>query len=347
MRKEKEYFIDSLSMLLASGMVVNLALSSINEEIKSRKLKKIIGQIETDIDAGFPLWKALEKTRIFPAYTVSLIRIGEKTGKLAENLKVVASQSEKDRELSSKISSAMVYPIFVFTLTVIVGVGIAWFILPKLANVFASLRIDLPLITQILINIGNFLAEYGIYVVPGAILVLIVLFYFLFSFSKTAFIGQALLFLFAPARRLIQEIEISRFGFTLGTLLTSGLPVVEALDSLHQASTFYNYRRLYAHLRDRVEEGNSFQKSLASFPSSRRLIPTPIQQLLISAEASGRLPESLLKIGEMYEQKADITTKNLSVLLEPVLLVIVWLGVVAVALAVILPLYSLLGGINQ
>lgn len=345
--KGKEYFIEQLSMLLGAGMPVVLALSSIEKEIKSGRLKKIIASIGADIESGSTISASLEKSGIFPQSTISLIRIGEESGRLSENLKVVALQEQKEREFRSRITSAMMYPGFVFTLTIAVGLSIAWFILPRLASVFASLHAKLPLITVWLIKFGSFLGQYGIYVIPAFIIVSLLLIFFVFIFKKTNFLGQAILFHIPAISGLLREVELARFGSLLGNLLQAGLPVLDSLKSLAESTTLYGYRKLYLHLYEMVKEGNSFQKSFEAFKNINSLIPVPIQQLVITSEQSGNLDNTLIKIGEMYETKTEDSAKNISVLLEPILLVIVWLGVVTVALAVILPLYSLLGSLNS
>lgn len=342
--KERDYFIENLSMLISSGMPIISVLDAIAQELRSRRIKNVIAEIKLDIESGSPLWRTLANTNLFPEHAVSLIRLGEESGKLTENLKVVAIEQEKDRVFKSKLRSAMMYPVFVLSLTVIIGIGIAWFILPKLALVFGQLKIKLPLITKILIGAGTFLGDYGQYVVPAAIIVMAALFFFIFVFSKTKFIGQFILFSSPGIKELIKEVEVARFGYLLGTLLEAGLPITHALDSLASATEIIQYRKLYIHLRDSVEDGNSIQKSFVTFKHANRLIPAPIQQLVVAGEQSGSLSTTLLKIGQTFETKADTTTKNLTVILEPILLVIVWLGVVAVALAVILPIYSLIGG---
>lgn len=344
---EKAYFIEQLSMLLSAGMPVALALSSIGKEIKSSRLKKIITSIATDIDSGSTISDSLEKAGIFPESTISLIRIGEESGRLSENLKGVALQEQKEREFRSKITSAMMYPGFAFTLTIAVGLGIAWFILPRLASVFASIKADLPLITIWLITFGSFLGQYGIYVIPAFIAVSLLLLFFVFFFPKTNFLGQVILFHTPAISGLLKEVELARFGSLLGNLLQTGLPVLESLQSLTESTTLYRYKKLYLHIGEKVKEGNSFQKSFEQYKHINNLIPVPIQQLVITAEQSGNLANTLIKIGEVYETKTEDSAKNISVLLEPILLVIVWLGVVAVALAVILPLYSLLGSLNK
>lgn len=344
---EKEYFIEQLSMLLGAGMAVSLALSAIRKEIKSGRLKKIIASIETDIDSGSTISTSLEKAGIFSQSTISLIKIGEESGRLSENLKVVALQEQKEKEFRSKITSAMMYPGFVFTLTIVVGLSTAWFILPRLATVFASLHVKLPLITIWLIAFGSFLGKYGIYVIPAFIITSLLLIFFVFVFRKTNFLGQAILFHTPAISGLLKEVELARFGSLLGNLLQAGLPVLESLESLADSTTLYRYKKLYLYLYEKVKEGNSFQKSFEQYKHINSFIPFPIAQLIITSEQSGNLANTLIKIGEMYEAKTQNTAKNISVLLEPVLLVIVWLGVVAVALAVILPLYSLIGSLNQ
>ncbi|MBN1778636.1 MAG: type II secretion system F family protein, partial [Candidatus Buchananbacteria bacterium] len=168
----------------------------------------------------------------------------------------------------------------------------------------------------------------------------------IFYFPKTKIIGQVILFNLPGIKRLIQEIELARFGYLLGTLLKAGLPINQALDSLVQATTSYQYKKFYRRLAISIENGNSFQKSFLNYKRLKRLIPNPIQQLVFAGEQSGGLSKILLKISQIYEVKTETTTKDLSVILEPILLVIVWLGVVSVAMAVILPIYNLIGGFD-
>lgn len=345
--KEKEYFLENLAVLLTSGMDIMTAIKAIRGEIKSKRMLKIIDVLVDEIESGSYLWHALENTNLLPAHIIFLIRLGEETGRLSENLAVVSIQQQKDRELLSKVRSAMIYPVIVFSLTITIGLGIAWFVLPRLSKVFAELKINLPILTKGIIAIGAFLGNYGSFVVPIAIVFVLVVFYFLFVSKGTKFIGQAILLVIPGIKRLIQDIELSRFGYILGTLLGSGLLITRSLDSIYEATSLRRYKKFYSHLRNSLEEGGSFRDSFDSYPETRKLLSLPVQQMIIAGEGSGRLSEALIKIGEIYEKKADTTTKNLAVILEPILLVLVWVGVVAVALSVILPIYSLIGGLNQ
>lgn len=347
LKKEKEYFVENLSMLVASGMPVLTALNAIAQDVFSSRMKTNVQSITTAIENGSTIWKALKESGLFHDHTIALIRLGEESGRLSENLKVISVEEKKSRLFRSKIHSAMMYPTFVLFVTFVVGLGIAWFILPKLSLIFSQLKIELPWMTRVLIDLGAFLNEKGFYVLPLFGVFVFLLFYIFFFFSKTKWIGQTILLSLPGISGLIREIEIARFGYLLGTLLEAGVPITRALKLLAHATDIRHYGIFYQQLRDSLSEGNSFRKTFLLLPNIKKIIPLPIQQLIIVGEQSGNLSEVLQEMSESYEGKADMTTKNLTTILEPVILVIVWLGVVGVALSVILPIYSLVGGLNS
>ena len=340
-REERDYLLENLTLLLSSGTGVAASIESLSKEVSSSQGKKLAQTILEEIDSGSSLWRALDKTNAFPQRTISLIRAGEKSGRLTENLQAAVSQQQKEKLFRSRVSSAMFYPVLVFGVMIVVGLGVSWFLLPRLAQVFRSLNVDLPFLTRILIGFGEFLNRYGLVAVPIATLILIGGGFLFFRFW-----GDLILPFVPGVGRLIKEIELSRFGFILGSLLESGLPISDALDSLEESTSIRPYRRFYSYLGRNIKEGLSFGKSFSSYPKISRIFPLPVRHILSSAEQSGRLPETLLNIGRNYEVRVDDTAKNLTVVLEPVLLVVVWFGVLLVALAVILPIYGLIGGLS-
>src|SRR3990170_4955603 len=168
--EEKTFFIENLSMLLASGMTISTALSAIKADLRSPRMKEIVAEIETDVNAGVRTSAALEKSHILPEQIISLIRVGEETGRLSENLKVIVNLQHRELAFNSKIRSAMLYPALVLGLTFVIGVGVTWFILPRLATVFGQLDVTLPLITRALIAAGTFLGDYGAIFLPSLLL---------------------------------------------------------------------------------------------------------------------------------------------------------------------------------
>jgi type II secretory pathway component PulF len=334
-------------MLVASGLSMADSLEVIKEGVSSGRMKKLLITAQEELNGGYPLWKVLRNMNLFQKQKLSLIRIGEESGRLAENLKIIVAQEKKDQAFKSKIRSATIYPMFIFVVALLIGIGVSFYLLPKLITLFSQMKIELPLFTRILIKIGTLIRDYGSTLLPSLVLGIIALFYFVFVFNKTKVIGQFLSFNFFVTKRLIREIELARFSYMLGILLQSGLSITESLESLSKTAEYYNYRNLYIKIRKELEEGNSFQKIFSADKSIKNMIPRPIQQMIVVGENSGNLPETLLNIGDIYEEKLEETTRNLSVLLEPILLVIIWLGVLFLALAIIMPIYGIIGGINK
>ncbi|HEX6462006.1 MAG TPA: type II secretion system F family protein [Candidatus Saccharimonadales bacterium] len=344
--KEREYFSENLAMLLKSGVPVGQALDALATSTHNRNMKKILDGVQGDIEAGMSLAQALERSHIMSRQTLALVRLGESSGRLIDNLQLAAQQEEKRHLFRSKLRSALIYPAFVLSLTLVVGLGVAWFLLPRLSDTFSQLGADLPLVSKIMINFGLFLKEYGIIAVPATLAGVLLIGYIAFGFRPTRRIGQWLLFSFPGIGRLIREIEIAQFGYLLGTLLDAGLPITQATNLLENATNATRYQRFYHHLGQSLSDGYSFKESLDHYKKIGKLIDPSVQQMVISGERSGSLSMVLRTIGRTYEQKADTTTNNLETILEPILLIIVWLGVMVVAVAVIIPVYSLVGGLN-
>jgi type II secretory pathway component PulF len=344
--KEREFFTENLALLLKAAVPIGQVLDSLLESARSSSMKKAIVQMQADVEAGYSLSDVLERSGVVNAQTLALVQLGEQSGHLVQNLELAAKQEEKRHTFRSKVRSALLYPTFVLGLTVVVGLAVAWFLLPRLAVTFSQLDVKLPFISKIFINLGLFLKDHGVIAVPLFLLALAVAGYVLFLAPKTKDIGTRLLFMLPGISRMMREVEIAQFGYLLGTLLEAGLPVTKAIRLLASSSNAPQYRAFYNYLAASLEDGFSFKQSIASYKGVSKLLPPSVQQMVIAGERSGSLSEVLLTIGHTYEQKSDITTANLEAILEPILLIIVWLGVMAVAIAVILPIYSLVGGLH-
>lgn len=345
--KDREYVITNLALLLRAGVPLGQGLQSLIDTTRSSGLKKALRQMQNDIEEGMSLGTTLQRSGLASEQTLALVRLGEESGNLIENLHVAATQEEKQRVFRAKVKSALMYPSFVLSLTVIVGLGVAWFLLPRLADTFSNLNVKLPLISQIFINFGLFLKTNGIWAVPAAIIGMLLLGYIIFGAPKTKVAGQALLLRTPGISRLMREVEIARFGYLLGTLLNAGLTMTQSLELLQHATALRPYQQLYKQLEKGFDEGYNFRASFGRLKKTGRQLPPAIQQMIIAGESSGALPETLRSIGDIYEEKANISTQNLEAIIEPVLLIIVWLGVMLVAVAVILPIYGLVGGLGS
>lgn len=345
--KEKEYFLENLSLMLAAGIDILEILDALGEEVGSKLVKKIIHQVKIDIENGNSISESLAKVKVLPDHLLYLIRVGEQSARLSENMNIVIEQRKKDAEFKGKLRSASLYPGFVIVLMTIIGLGVATFILPRLSNVYKSLDIDLPATTRFLLGAGDFLEQYGIIAVPGFLIAMTALFYFVFVFRRTRFIGQAIMLNTPYFKRLIQEVEVSRFGFLMGSLLNAGLTIDESLELLVNSTPYFAYQKLYAHLEEQIQNGMSFKQSFKSYKKTNKLMPLYARELIYSSEKSGKLSESFLIIGNTYEKRNEETTKDLSVVIEPILLFVVWGAVAFLALSIIMPIYGLVGNLNS
>lgn len=339
--EEKNNFIENISLFLESGMDLISAIGALEEENRSIRMKSLLKTIREQIEDGSPFWQALEYTRAFNQQSISLIKIGEQSGRLSDNLKVVSLQNQKNSQFVSKVRSALIYPGFVLFIMVVVGTIMAWMVLPNLAKAFASFDVKLPLITRLLIDLGDYLGQYGIIIIPSVILTMLILIFFVFIFKPTKVIGQFILFHIPGVRKLMMQVELARLGFVLGTLLEAGMPLIFSIRSLLDSTTMYAYRKFYLLLINDLDQGNSIKKTFSSYKKTNKIIPFSIQQFIVAGERSGYLSKALLKIGVTYEEKIENSTKDLAVVIEPVLLFVVWIGVLVIALAVMLPIYSL------
>ncbi|MFC1608711.1 type II secretion system F family protein [Patescibacteria group bacterium] len=341
LRSEVYFFIENLSLLVSTGMGLIAAISIIEKEIKSRRMSQIVERIGQKLRKGSSFSSVLNEMRILPMHSMSIIETGEETGKLEESLRVVVVQNDKERVFRSKVRSSMLYSVVVVVMTIVIGVATAVFTLPRLAGFFEDIEVDLPLLTKWLIATGEVLGDYGYIIVPAFVLILLVVFYFLFSFPKTRFIGHSILFRVPVIRNLIKQSEVARFGFIFGTMLESGMSVKESLENIPGITTFRNYKKFYIHLGEKVGVGNSFHNCFVSYEKIEKLFPASVIHLIMAAEQSGKLSDVLFKIGNMYEAKVESTAKNLPVLLEPALIIINGIIIATLALGIILPIYSL------
>jgi type IV pilus assembly protein PilC len=345
--KEREYFTENLALLLKSAVPIGDALDSLKATLHSKAMLKALSDMQADVDAGYSLADALERSGLATGQTLALVRLGESSGHLVENIQLAALQEEKRHLLRAKVRSALIYPAFVLSLTVVVGLGVAWFLLPRLSQTFSQLQVHLPLISRAMIGVGIFLKAHGIIVVPLFALLVGVVMYVLFVAPKTKRIGKKLLFAIPGVGGLMTEIEIAQFGYLLGTLLEAALPITQAVTLLVGASSAPHYQDFYRYLARSLDDGYDFKSSMQRYKGSAKVLPPAVQQMIIAGERSGSLSEVMLTIGRTYEQKADVSTSNLEAIIEPIMLIVVWIGVMMVAIAVILPIYSLVGGLGK
>ena len=342
--KAKRTFLDTLALLVGSGMGINTSLRTLHKNIQDKALKKTLYSMLVSVENGSSLSQTMDEHNLLPKFLISLIRIGEESGNLADKIRRTVITLDKDRKRKEQLRSALFYPLFVMSLVIILGVGVATFILPRIGQVFSNMNVKLPLMTKILIQVGDFMGTYWYILIPTIFGTLTLIVLILFVFPATSKSGQWLMFHLPVFKDLIQMSEVSRFSYNLAMLLNSGIPITKALFSLAEIHDYYMYKEYTKLIAADIQDGKSFHNSFGvNQKVTNKLFPFAAQEIITAGEESGKLPEVLEQIGERYEEEAEQISKNIAILLEPALLIVVWVGVVFLAIAILLPIYSLVG----
>lgn len=346
MGKERFQIIQNLATMLNAGLPLIDSLRTLQMETHNRQARALIQRIVDRVESGSPLWRAMQMEHFFTPDALALVRIGEEAGNLAENMQYLSGQQEKDEALRGKVKMAMIYPAIVLVLMIIVIMGLGMFVLPNLISVLSSLNVPLPLVTRLLIGFTNMFAEHGTTILPATIAISILL-AILVKYTPLQIVFQWFIFRIPGIGALLWEATIARFGVIVGGLLQAGVPLVDSLRSLVDVTTIIAYQRFYQRLLDHILVGDSFSKSFAAIRGSNKLLPLSVQQLVMTGERTGSLSKIMLKIADIYEKKANETAQKLPVILEPMLLLFIGALVGTIAFAIIVPIYSIVGSVNQ
>lgn len=336
-------FAKHLSVMLKSGLVITEALDIIQDSARG-KFKKIITKVLKSIKSGNSFFQSLAlHPRVFSGFFINTVYAGESSGTLSENLENIAEHLKKERELISKIKGAMIYPIIVLIAAFILGIAMAFLVLPKITPLFEGLKIDLPATTRALIWFSHFIQDYGLAVFLSSIVFLA----FLFWLLKQKFIKPVIhwLFLKIPIiRNMIRNANLARICRTLGTLLKSGLSIDEAMEVTRDAISNFYYRRALENICRRISKGTKLAENFMQF---EELFPIMATRMIKVGEASGKLDEVLIYLSEYYEAEVDNNTKSLSAAIEPILLIVIGLVVGFLALSIITPIYDITGEVKR
>ncbi len=342
--KDKMLFARNLEVMIRSGMQILQSLEILKQQTKSRTFIKIIDSLILDLKNGHFLSAGLEKYKnIFGEFFVNLIRVGEASGTLSENLKYLSDELKKKDELSKKIKGAMAYPMIIMFATVGITSIMIFVIFPKILPVLTSINVELPLVTRVFIAISQFFIKYGYFVGLGIVGLLVGL-WLILRIPKVKFVWHQLLVVTPIIGDMVRAVNIISFARTIGLLLKSGIKIVEALEIT--ANTLGNlvYRREIMQVAEGVRRGDPMSKY---FTKNTKLFPPIFSQMVVVGENTGKLDESILFLADFYETELDESTKTMSTFLEPIMLLVMGMIVAFVALAIITPIYKItqtLGG---
>lgn len=340
---DKAVFAKHLSVMLKAGLTIAESLDIVESQAKG-KFKKIVGSILRSVEAGNSLSSAFAKyPKVFSSLFINTTLAGEASGTLEKNLDNVAEQLKKEKELVSKIKGAMIYPVVVMAGTAVLGLAMAFLVLPKIIPLFEGMKIDLPATTRALIWISHVVEKDGL-----AIFIGLTAFITAFAWAvrqKFAKPVTHLWFLYMPIIKTIsRNANIANFCRTLGTLLKSGLNIDEALDITKDTVENYYYKQSLQKMSVRVRQGTKLSDNLANY---EKYFPRLVTSMIRVGERSGNLEETLFYLADFYDSEVDIATKSLSTAIEPILLIVIGLVVGGLAISIITPIYKITGNVQR
>ena len=334
-----------LSTLLAAGVSLLEALKVIGDEARGRRFKRGVAKIAEQVSAGQTLAAALEaQGAAFDPLFIGLVRVGEASGTLTENLRYLAGELADQHALHGKVRSALIYPAVVVAVTGVVGLLLTYWVLPKIVPLFVSLKVTLPWPTRLLLKFATFIRTTGLLSlgVAAAVAVALQLTYLV----PTLRLAWHRMFLHLPlVGRITRNLNLASTSRTLGTLLKSGIPLTDSLLIASRTSRNLVYQCALLDLREGVTAGRSLTAAVAAY-RGKRLFPSLTLSLLRVGEAGGSLDESLLYLSRFYEREVDGLVKDLAVIIEPTLLLFIGLAVALVASAIIMPIYEISGSLR-
>ncbi len=336
--KDKIFFVQNLQVMIKSGLPLDRSLKTLALQTSNQKFKKVINDLAASTEKGVSFTDSLKKyENIFGHLFISMVEAGEISGRLEDVLKQIYLQIKKLHELKSKIISAMTYPMIVIVAMVGIGIGMIVFVVPKITAMFTEVAVELPWATKILINFSNFIVSHGL-LASVTVLGFVALIILTLKNETTKYYYHFIFLKLPIFSGIIKKINLAKFSRTLSSLMKTDIALVKAFEITAQILGNRLYRQSLINSSGSLKEGVSLTEILQRFPN---LYPPVIVQMTAAGEETGTVDEVLGEIAGFYEDEVDQIMKTLPSIIEPVLLLILGAGVGLMAVAIIMPMYSI------
>jgi len=336
--QERINFARNLGSMIEAGLAVTRALAVMEKQTKNKKLKKLLQDLIEGVSKGKTLSESLSSyKKVFSPLFISMVKAGEESGNLPSSLKTIALQMEKSHAIVKKVRGAMLYPAVIISLMIVIGILMMVYMVPTLSETFKGLGVELPLPTRVIIFISdslraNFLLFFAsILGVVGAI----------FAFSRSAtgkrFFNRVTIKI-PVIGELLKQVNSARTARTLSSLISSGVDIVVALGVTQEVLQNVFYKEVLEKAQKSVEKGDPMS---AIFVAHENLYPIFVGEMMSVGEETGQMSEMLLNVAVFYENEVDQKTKDLSTIIEPILMIIIGSAVGLFAISMLAPTYSL------
>jgi len=339
---DKIMFSRHLAVMISAGVAINYALEVLSKQTENDQFKQAILKIRTDIQGGRRIADSFAKyPGIFDALYVSMVRSGDAAGNLTEVLELLARNLKKEHDLRSRVRGAFMYPLVIVVAMGGIGALMMTMVVPKIASIFEELNTELPFLTRVIIGLSNVISAYW-YFILASIPVFLYVFKKAISTSRGKRIVSWILLRAPIFKALTKKINSARFARTLSSLVDGGVPILEGISITKDTLGNVYYRESMEAIYKDVKAGKPLFESIAKFEN---IYPGLIIQMVRVGEETGELGTVLARIAEFYEEEVDNATRNLSTIIEPILMLVIGLVVGIFAVSMIQPMYSLMGNV--
>lgn len=340
--EEKILFAKNISSMIESGLSMSRALSVIKRQSKNPKFKQVVESVENNISIGKTFGDSLaEHPETFPKVFVAMARAGEESGQLTDALKVVGEQMERTNTLKKKIKGAMMYPAVIITAMIIIAILMLIYVVPSLTATFKELDTELPGSTQFIIFISDALKDNTL-LVFGGLAVLVTGIVLGLRTEKGKEILNTVVLYIPVISMLIKESNSATTARTLSSLLSSGVDVSQALEITKEVVQNHHYKAVLDDAKQAIQKGKPLSEI---FIQNERLYPIFVGEMVAVGEETGKLSKMFENVAVYYEEDVQQKTKDLSTIIEPVLMIVVGAGVGFFAVSMITPMYSIANSI--
>lgn len=337
--KDQVFFAKRLSFLMNAGIPIVEGLLVLRKQATSKGQLRVLDLVLADVSNGQSLSSAFAKfPKAFSEFAVHIIKIGEESGTLAQNLEYLAEELKKSQKLRRKVVGAFIYPALISVATLGITAFLVLYLFPKIMPVFTSLHATLPLPTRIVMAVSVFLQQWGLYVLVGVVAVVVAIRYALKHSPAMHLLFDRAVLRVPLVGTMIQNYNIAMLSRTVGLLLRSGIKVSEAFYITADTTKNLVYRRACQSLAQAIARGERVSTHMQSAPFA---FPAIFAHMIAVGEESGTLSKTLVYLSEMYEAEVEEFTKNLSTLIEPALMIVMGLLVGFIAISIITPIYGI------
>ena len=343
--KEQVFFMKRLAFLIKANVPILESLHMLKDQSMSKRQQRIVLKVIDDVSNGQTLSKSFGKfPRVFGDFGINIIKVGETSGTLSQNLEYLADELKKRHALQRKVTGAFIYPAVITVATLGITAFLMLYLFPKIMPVFSSLHMTLPLSTRIVIGATGFLQHWGISLVAVIIATFIGVTVALRKSKKFHFLFDRWLIGVPLVGTVVRQYNLASINRTLGLLLKSGITLSEALPMTADTTRNLVYRAEIMKVARGVTKGEQVSKYLGK---NRMLFPDVVPQMVSVGERSGNLSNTLIYLSDMFDAEVDDFTKNISSLIEPAMMVIMGVLVGFIAVSIITPIYGITQNIGH